>query len=161
MRRSELDRSGAPGPALRYFNQQMLIHELIRGSLGESLMHHPNDRTAELHLPPCVFQCLYRRKQTPRLHDPESQKYPVADTDGITLVHVIYDAANHCFLVGQCWSLVVSEIGWKTRQPTIRAMDFQWPKSATRHYREIRSVYQRDQLPVESTYTVSKRFVNP
>ena len=30
MRRSELD-----GPALRYFNQQMLIHELIRGSLGE------------------------------------------------------------------------------------------------------------------------------
>jgi hypothetical protein len=33
MRRSELDRSGAPGPALRYFNQQMLIHELIRGSL--------------------------------------------------------------------------------------------------------------------------------
>jgi hypothetical protein len=33
MRRSELNRSGAPGPALRYFNQQMLIHELIRGSL--------------------------------------------------------------------------------------------------------------------------------
>jgi hypothetical protein len=33
MRRSELDRSGAPGPALRYFNKQMLIHELIRGSL--------------------------------------------------------------------------------------------------------------------------------
>jgi hypothetical protein len=30
MRRSDLD-----GPALRYFNQQMLIHELIRGSLDE------------------------------------------------------------------------------------------------------------------------------
>ena len=29
MRRSELD-----GPALRYFNKQMLIHELIRGSLS-------------------------------------------------------------------------------------------------------------------------------
>ena len=28
IRRSELD-----GPALRYFNKQMLIHELIRGSL--------------------------------------------------------------------------------------------------------------------------------
>jgi hypothetical protein len=35
MRRFELDRSGAPGPALRHFNQQMLIHELIRGSLGQ------------------------------------------------------------------------------------------------------------------------------
>jgi hypothetical protein len=35
MRRSELDRSGAPGPALRYFNQQILIHELIRGSLSK------------------------------------------------------------------------------------------------------------------------------
>jgi hypothetical protein len=34
MRRSELDRSGVPGPALRHFNQQMLIHELIRGSLS-------------------------------------------------------------------------------------------------------------------------------
>ena len=30
MRRSELD-----GPALRYFNKQMLIHELIRGSLSK------------------------------------------------------------------------------------------------------------------------------
>jgi hypothetical protein len=30
MRRSELD-----GPALRYFNKQMLIHELIRGFLTE------------------------------------------------------------------------------------------------------------------------------
>jgi hypothetical protein len=38
MRRSELDRSGAPGPALRYFNQQMLIHELIRGSLDKQLL---------------------------------------------------------------------------------------------------------------------------
>jgi hypothetical protein len=34
MRRSELD-----GPALRYFNQQMLIHELIRGSLGQGMRY--------------------------------------------------------------------------------------------------------------------------
>jgi hypothetical protein len=38
IRRSDLDRSGAPGPALRYFNQQMLIHELIRGSLDKQLL---------------------------------------------------------------------------------------------------------------------------
>jgi hypothetical protein len=35
--RLDSDRSGAPGPALRYFNKQMLIHELIRGSLGEGV----------------------------------------------------------------------------------------------------------------------------
>jgi hypothetical protein len=33
MRRSELD-----GPALRYLNKQMLIHELIRGSLSTLAM---------------------------------------------------------------------------------------------------------------------------
>ena len=36
MRRFELD-----GPALRHFSQQMLIHELIRGSLGNDGKRRP------------------------------------------------------------------------------------------------------------------------